>query len=89
PRNNDSYGLWAKQVAAREHVTFIDLNEQMAQKMETLGEDKIYGNLFYKKDHTHTSAKGAVLAASIITQGLKKTNNSLKDFVLENPTIIL
>ncbi|MEJ4088695.1 rhamnogalacturonan acetylesterase [Galbibacter orientalis] len=89
PRNNDSYGLWAKQVAAREHVTFIDLNEQMAQKMETLGEDKIYGNLFYKKDHTHTSAKGAVLAASIITQELKKTNNSLKDFVLENPTIIL
>ncbi|WP_335964854.1 rhamnogalacturonan acetylesterase [Galbibacter sp. PAP.153] len=89
PRNNDSYGLWAKQVAAQEAVTFIDLNEQMALKMEGLGEENMYGNLFYKKDHTHTSAKGAVLAASIITQELKKTANPLKGFVLENPTIIL
>ncbi|MCX2678597.1 rhamnogalacturonan acetylesterase [Galbibacter sp. EGI 63066] len=89
PRNNNSYGLWAKQVAEQEGATFIDLNDKMALQMEALGEDKIYGNLFYKRDHTHTSAKGAVLAASIISEELKKTDNPMKEYLLENPEIVL
>ncbi len=89
PRNNQSYGLWAKQIAEQEDVTFIDLNENLASKMEQLGENKVTGTYFYKRDHTHTSARGAVLAATSIIEELNKTNNSLKDYVLPNPKIIL
>lgn len=89
PRNNTSYGLWAKQIADQEKVTFIDLNDRMAKKLEQIGEAKVTGNYFYKKDHTHPSAKGAVLAASSIIDGLKVSNNPLKNYILENPVIKL
>ncbi len=89
PRNNTSYGLWAKQIAQQENVTFIDLNERMALKMEKLGESNITGTYFYQRDHTHTSAKGAVMSASSIIEGLKESNNSLKKYIIEDPKIIL
>ncbi len=89
PRNNYSYGLWAKQVAEQENVTFIELNDTMATKMEQLGEAKVTGTYFYKRDHTHTSAKGAVLSASVIINELKKSENSLKKYILTNPKITL
>ncbi|MFD0990131.1 rhamnogalacturonan acetylesterase [Mariniflexile jejuense] len=89
PRNNESYGLWAKQVATQENVTFIDLNEKMATKLEPLGENQVTGTYFYKRDHTHTTAKGAVLAASCIIDALYYTNNSLKQFIINNPKIVL
>ncbi|MFV5695258.1 rhamnogalacturonan acetylesterase [Flavobacterium sp. LB3P122] len=89
PRNNKSYGLWAKQIAEQEKVTFIELNDMMSIEMEKLGEAKVTGNYFYKRDHTHTSAKGAVLSASVIINELKKSDNSLKKYILENPKIIL
>lgn len=89
PRNDTSYGLWAKQIAEKEKVTFINLNEKMALEMEKLGEQKITGTYFYKRDHTHTSAKGAVLSASVIIDEVKRSKNSLKNYVLENPKIIL
>jgi lysophospholipase L1-like esterase len=91
PRNNsNSYGLWAKQVAASENIQFIDLNEKMASVMEKLGEQNVTGTYFYKRDHTHTSAKGAVLSASLVVEGLKESSqNQLKNYLLENPKIKL
>jgi len=89
PRNNTSYGLWAKQIAEKEKVTFIDLNDKMALEMEKLGEQKVTGTYFYKKDHTHTSAKGAVLSASVIIDQLKESKNSLKNYILKDPKIVL
>src|SRR6218665_123717 len=89
PRNDTSYGLWAKQIAEKEKVTFINLNEKMALEMEKLGEAKVTGTYFYKKDHTHTSAKGAVLSASVIIDELKNSKNSLKKYILDNPKIVL
>ncbi|MFX0555404.1 rhamnogalacturonan acetylesterase [Maribacter sp. CXY002] len=87
--NNTTYGLWAKQVAMEEKVAFIDLNTQMAVRMETLGESKVTGTYFYERDHTHTTARGAVLASEIITDELKKTTNTLQDYILEDPRILL
>jgi lysophospholipase L1-like esterase len=88
PRNDQSYGLWAEEVALDEGVEFINLNEKMALAMEKLGEAQVTGNLFFQRDHTHTSAKGAVLAASLIVEGLREANNCpLKEFLLKNPTI--
>lgn len=89
PRNNASYGLWAKQIADQENVTFIDLNDRMASKLEQIGEAKVTGNYFYQKDHTHPSAKGAVLAATSIIDGLKVSTNPLKNYILESPVIQL
>lgn len=89
PRNNESYGLWAKQIAEQEKVTFIDLNDKLSIEMEKLGEAKVTGTYFYKRDHTHTTAKGAVLSASVIISELKKTNNSLKNYILKKPSITL
>jgi lysophospholipase L1-like esterase len=89
PRNNKSYGLWARQIAEKEKVTFIDLNEKLSIEMEKLGEAKVTGTYFYKRDHTHTSAKGAVLSASVIVNELKKSDNSLKKYILANPKIVL
>ncbi|AWK06317.1 rhamnogalacturonan acetylesterase [Flavobacterium crocinum] len=89
PRNDTSYGLWAKQIAEKENVTFINLNEKMALEMEKFGETKVTGTYFYKKDHTHTSAKGAVLSASVIIDELKNSKNSLKKYILHNPKIVL
>lgn len=89
PLNNTNYGLWAEQIAQAEQVTFIDLNTKMAQKMESIGETDITGTYFYEHDHTHTSAKGAVMASEVIIDALKKSSNSLVDFVLEKPTINL
>ncbi|MCP2028241.1 lysophospholipase L1-like esterase [Flavobacterium sp. HSC-32F16] len=89
PRNDASYGLWAKQIAEKEKVTFLNLNEKMALEMEKMGEQKVTGTYFYKKDHTHTSAKGAVLSASILIEELKNSKNSLKNYFLKNPKIVL
>ena len=89
PRNNKSYGLWARQIAEKEKVTFIELNDNMAIEMEKLGEAKVTGTYFYKRDHTHTSARGAVLSASVIINQLKKSDNSLKNYILPNPKIVL
>ncbi len=87
-RNDEKYGLWAKEVANLEEVEFINLNDRMAGAMEKLGEDAVTGHYFFKRDHTHTSAKGAVLAASLIVEELKKSDdNYLKDYLLENPKI--
>lgn len=86
-RNNNSYGLWARQVADGENVPFIDLNEAMASRMEALGERRITGTYFFKKDHTHTSAKGAILAASIVAQGMGKIKTRVKDYVLDHPKV--
>lgn len=88
PRNSNSYGEWAKEVASLEEVGFINLNEKMASEMEALGEENVTEVLFFKRDHTHTSAKGAVLAASLVVDGLKELNIcNLKNYLLENPSI--
>ncbi|WP_340114914.1 rhamnogalacturonan acetylesterase [Maribellus mangrovi] len=88
PRNKDSYGGWARKVAEEEGAFFIDLNEKMASEMEKRGEENVTDKLFFSRDHTHTSAKGAVLAASLIAEGLKELDKcKLKNYLLDDPKI--
>lgn len=89
PRNDEAYGGWAQQVAEEENVTFIDLNDKMARALEEKGENQVTGTYFYERDHTHTSAKGAVLAASLVIEGLKESDNSLRKYIVEDPQISL
>lgn len=88
-RNLETYGLWSKQVAQEQGVTFVDLNNEMAMEMEKLGQDSVLGQLFYKKDHTHTTAQGASLAAFIVARELKSAREEFGNYVLENPKITL
>jgi len=87
-RNDESYGLWAKQVAEREKVGFVDLNTKMALAMENAGEANTTGVFFYKHDHTHTTAKGAILSASLVVKGIQEIARcKLAKYLLPNPVI--
>lgn len=70
-RNNEDYGLWAKQVAEKEGVAFIDLNTLIADVYDQEGEAKVAGTYFGPKDHTHTIAAGAKLNAEEVVAGIK------------------
>jgi lysophospholipase L1-like esterase len=68
-RNTSTYRGWAEEVAAKEHVGFIDLNEIIAQRYDAIGEaavDPLFGD-----PHTHTTLAGAKLNAECVVAGLK------------------
>ncbi len=68
-RVNETFGLWAKQVAQKEHIPFIDLNDISARKLETYGKDKA-SDMFYL-DHIHTSIFGARMNAESAVEGIR------------------
>lgn len=68
-RATNDYGKWAAEVASSEKVAFLNLNELIASRYESMGEEKVK-DLFFG-DHTHTSPAGAVLSAAIVVEGLK------------------
>lgn len=87
-QNSNNYGKWAKEIAEREQTGFIDLNKKMAGVMDTLGKERVTNHLFFDWDHTHTSAAGAILAASKVAEGLTELKKcDLKSYLLVNPKI--
>ena len=66
-----SYPDWAMEIARQEKIEFIDLNKRMSEKLDGIGEAKVTGRYFYATDHTHTSTKGALMAASLVVEGIK------------------
>lgn len=68
-RVNETFGLWAKQIAKKEHVPFIDLNEITARKFETFGKEKVK-YMFYL-DRIHTSEFGARVNAASAAEGIR------------------
>lgn len=68
-RVNETYGLWAKQVAKKAKIPFIDLNEITAQKFEKFGKEKVK-YMFYL-DRIHTSAFGARVNAESAAEGIR------------------
>jgi hypothetical protein len=79
-RGASSYGGWAREVAEKEHVGFIDLNEITARKYDALGEagvEPLFGD-----PHTHTTLAGAEMNAESVVSGLKalKKDPVAKDF---------
>lgn len=68
-RNADNYGGWARQIAAQQHVAFIDLNAIIAGHYDKLGEQNV--EQLFADPHTHTSWAGAVLNAKCVVAGLK------------------
>jgi len=81
-RSNDSYTLWAKQVAEQNGAYFIDLNNIIADALEKIGPDK--ANSFFPQEHTHTNKEGAVFNAKIVVNEIKKLKHcELKKYLLK------
>ncbi len=70
-RVNETFGLWAKQVAKKERVPFIDLNEITARKFERFGKEKVK-TMFYL-DRIHTSEFGARVNAASFAEGVRNS----------------
>lgn len=68
-RADDSYGGWARQVAERNHVTFVDLNNIIADRYDAMGEAAV--EPLFGDPHTHTTLAGAKLNAEGVVEGLK------------------
>jgi lysophospholipase L1-like esterase len=68
-RNSGDFGGWARQVAAQEHVGFIDLNEIIGRRYDALGAAAV--EPLFGDPHTHTSRAGAELNAECVVAGLK------------------
>jgi rhamnogalacturonan acetylesterase len=66
--SNDSYALWAQQIAIEEGALFIDLNKNVADTYEKLGKEAVAK--FFPKDHTHTNLAGAKLNAKLVAEGV-------------------
>ena len=89
-RTPASYPDWAMEVARQEKVGYINLNKSMSEKLDVFGENKVTGIYFFAPDHTHTSAKGAAMAASLVVEGIKANRKcGLNRFLLEKPKIDL
>jgi len=87
-RTPGSYPEWAIEVANQEKIRFVDLNKLMSDKLDTFGEANVTGKYFFSRDHTHTSAEGAVLAASLVVEGLKSLSQlKISKFLLAQPII--
>ena len=68
-RVNETFGLWAKQVAKKERIPFIDLNDITARKFEKFGKEKVK-YMFYL-DRIHTSEFGARVNAESAAEGIR------------------
>ncbi len=73
-RYDSTFGLWAKQVAKKEKVPFVDLTDITARKFEKFGKEKVK-YMFYL-DRIHTSAFGAKVNAESAVEGIR-ANKSL------------
>lgn len=68
-RVNKTFGLWAKQVAKKAKIPFIDLNEISASKFERFGKEKVK-TMFYI-DRIHTSEFGARNNVESAVEGIR------------------
>ena len=78
-RRNDSFGRWYREVVDQTGVDFLDLHNISADAFDVLGREA--SAEYFKKDHTHTSKKGARLNAQNIAKGLKQINSPLAKYL--------
>lgn len=68
-RDLGEFNEWISDIAARQHVPFVDVASITADEYERMGEDEV--RTLFPQDHTHTSHAGADLNASFVVAGLK------------------
>ncbi len=82
-RNTNSFGAWSSQAAAETGACYIDLNKISGDKLEKIAWDEGLGKVaeYFKRDHTHSSLKGARLNAQSIAEGLRASDCPLKNYL--------
>lgn len=78
-RRNNSFGKWYREVVAKTAVEFVDLHNISADALDEIGQND--AKEYFKKDHTHTSKKGAKLNAQSIAKGLRKIDSPLAKYL--------
>lgn len=79
-RSQNSYGDWARQVAAEEGAAFIDLGELIATRYDELGPEAV--DAMFADAHTHTSLAGARLGAAVVALALAQLPaDPLRDYL--------
>ncbi|MBP5770548.1 MAG: rhamnogalacturonan acetylesterase [Bacteroidaceae bacterium] len=73
-RVNETFGLWARQIAEELDVPFIDLNEISVGKYEKMSSWKL--NYHFYLDNIHTSKFGAELNARSAAEGILACTHS-------------
>ena len=71
-RAKNDYGKWAGEAAAAIGVPFIDINELISARYETIGRTNVAKDFFTAADHTHTTKAGAELNAEILATALQE-----------------
>lgn len=71
-RSPETYSGWARQVAEQEEAYFIDLNNLVSLKYESMGAQAV--KPFFPTDHTHTEMAGAKVNTEIVIAELKRIN---------------
>ena len=81
-RAANDYGGWAAQVAREEQTPFVDLNERIAGRYETAGQQRVQNEFFTAADHTHTTPAGAMFNAETVVEGILELKScSLAAFI--------
>ncbi len=82
-RNTDSFGKWTREAAEEAGAYFIDLNQIAGDRLQKIADEQGLREVtsYFKKDHTHTSLKGARANAADICEALKNIDCSLKDYL--------
>ena len=82
-RNSDTYGKWTKEAAQQTGVCFIDANSIIADRLEAIGLDEGLRkvNVYYQNDPTHTSEAGARFNAARVAEGIRASDNELKNYL--------
>ena len=81
-RATEDYGKWAADAANQEQVTFINLNQLIADHYDAIGEAAVKSTYFNSTDHTHTIEAGARLNAKMVATGIKKAKDcSLRKYL--------
>lgn len=73
------YDAELKQLAAAEHVAFVDMATVEADRLEAAGPVKTA--LLFPIDHTHTSSEGAELNAQSVTIALRQAHSPLAAYL--------
>jgi lysophospholipase L1-like esterase len=68
-RGLGSFRQWSQEIARAQGLAFLDVTSPIADRYEVMGEAKV--KAFFPEDHTHTSAEGADLNASLVVACLK------------------
>jgi lysophospholipase L1-like esterase len=82
-RSSKDYGKWAGEVAQQAGVPLVDLNELIAQRYESDGQEKVAAKYFTPTDHTHTTPDGAAVSAESLVAGIRQLNDCpLKNYLV-------